>query len=209
MCERPIIFSTVMVRAIVEGRKTQTRRVVKWPIMSESDGAKRRLWTPDDIASLNDILKERAAHPNWRPTPYRLGMRLWVRETWATTEQSGDHPSDAYPVYRATDPGWENMEGWRWRSPIHMPRWASRLTLEVEAVRVERLQDISEEDARDEGVYACHSQSPGLEAEPYYRSLQSPQRLFSMLWNSINAKRGFPWASNPWVFVIDFSRVIG
>jgi len=128
--------------------------------------------------------------------PYgTIGDRLWVRETWAP------HPQDPSTIfYRATvesEPGIRVWDG-PWRPSIHMPRWASRITLEITGIRVERVQDISEEDARAEGVGA-HGGWNADETE-YGVNARGP---FSHLWDSINAKR-HPWASNPWVWVIEF-----
>ena len=130
------------------------------------------------------------------------GDRLWVRETWATTEQSGVHPSDAELVYRATDPGWESMEGWRWKPSIHMPRWASRITLEGTGVRVERLRDISEADAIAEGI----TWNQGIVQSGYGIDLStthvSARGAFRELWESIYGPGS--WNLDPWVWVTSF-----
>lgn len=161
MTERPILFSGPMVRAILDGRKTQTRRVAK-----DRD----------------------------KPCKYGIaGDRLWVRETWQSAAAMGVcHASDDYFVYRATDPDWETCEGWQWRPSIFMPRKASRITLEITDVRAERLQDITNKDARAEGLA---------------RGTVYPRMWFEDLWDSINAKRGFGWDVNPFVWVITFKKV--
>lgn len=152
--ERPILFSGPMVRAILEGRKTMTRRVA------------------NPMKAL--------------PCPYGVpGDLLWVREAWALTDQAGDHITDARVVYRATDPDWETMEGWKWRPSIFMPRWAARIWLRIVSRRLERLQQITGEDAYREG---CE-----------YRN------DFPVLWDELNAKRGVGWETNPWVWVIEFA----
>lgn len=199
MKERPVLFSGPMVRAILEGRKTQTRRVMKPQPVGETPFFDR--WARGDWDS--------------RPFPYgRPGDHLWVRETWASVydcpelpcceDGSGKHRRT---IYRATEP--HEIDNFAcsfscshdepgcasWRPSIHMPRWASRLTLEVTGVRVERLQDISEEDARAEGLALEGLILPGHAAG-----------CFSRLWDSINAKRA-SWASNPWVWVVSFRRV--
>ena len=148
MPDRPIIMSGDSVRAILAGRKTQERRLLRlrppYVLDERNDGT---LWPWDTAWSEGDDCSP------WMRCQYgEAGDGLWVRETWATTEQAGDHPSDARVVCRATDPDWATMDGWRWRSPLSMPRWASRLTLTLTDVRVERLQDISEADAVAEGV---------------------------------------------------------
>lgn len=177
MKEHPIIFSGPMVRAILEGRKTQTRRVAKY-------------------------------HTDVRYCQYgTTGDRLWVRENWNAQNQSGqwwhevkrdERPlhnwawtNPVFPAYESTPP--------RWLPSIHMPRAASRITLEVTGVRVERVQDISEDDARAEGVAPSivGGDMGGIEYRAGYQSL----------WDSINSKRGFGWDANPWVWVVEFRRV--
>lgn len=174
MKERPILFSGPMVRAILAGKKTQTRRVVK---------DLRWYEPPVKVAHIgNKVGTPEALCPYGQP-----GDRLWVKETWSTTEQAGDHVADAHVVYRATDPDWETMDGWKWRPSIYMPRWASRITLEIVSVRIERLKEISESDSIAEGC---------------------PSGCFSELWQSINGDTpGKRWADNPWVWVIEFRRI--
>jgi hypothetical protein len=206
--ERPILFSGPMVKAILEGRKTQTRRVmVPQPVPSKVFAGQmrwKRLCRPMDELALS--------------CPYgKPGDRLWVRETWAQIYRTGDYcirdegeffqcPCDGCRVEYRADTGnpypgeWpedmakEDDEAPRWRPSIHMPRWASRLTVELVNVRAERLQDISEEDAAAEGV-------------AFTKYLNANARFhFKELWDSINAKRGYSWDSNPWVWVLDFER---
>lgn len=184
MKERPIIFGAESVRAILEGRKTQTRRVIKpsWSRCLDLDD------DPDDRE------KARLGCPYGKP-----GNRLWVRETWGYTAKwppSLAKQQQALPTYKADQPD----GGHSWFSSIHMPRWASRITLEVTEVRVERLQEISPNDARDEGVPPYSPLHP-LPAALYY------QATFQDQWDALNAKRGFSWESNPWVWVVSFRRV--
>lgn len=175
MTERPIIFSGDMVRAILDGRKTQTRRVMK-PQPSPAD-----VFVGDHGLGMG---------PQFRCSYGQSGDRLWVRETWAceccgrTLEYRAVHGRCEGLSYRA-DGGTGGSSGWR--SPIHMPRWASRLTLDITEVRVQRVQEISEEDAVAEGV--------DIWAD------------FRPLWDSINAKRGFGWDVNPWVWALTFKPV--
>ncbi len=149
MAEKPILFSGEMVRAILAGRKTQTRRIVKgsedcegMDAVRDRDGVFYRGWWSSGRAtqSIEFIPK------------VNVGDTLWVRETWGlyNTEPS-DGPENAQVYYQATDGERHDLLHQRWRPSIHMPRWASRLTLEVTAVRVERLQDISGSDAKAEG----------------------------------------------------------
>lgn len=218
MTERPILFSAEMVRAILKGDKTQTRRVmkltslghIKAPIMY----GRRK---PDDRNAPD-------ACPYGAP-----GDALWVRETWAP------HPHGVMrcgAVYCA-EPGAVPDAG-RWRPSIHMPRWASRITLRITDVRVERLQDISEEDAKAEGATmrpACHGfqyRSPGWSMDwsevgkfshfaPGAQrgkkvfltesdvSLGSAKWAFASFWNTINGRSA--WDANTWVWVLSFERV--
>ncbi|WP_322038377.1 hypothetical protein [Burkholderia cenocepacia] len=213
MTERPILFSGPMVRAILEGRKTQTRRVVR----HQPPVATREVFTfhhPDprthywafDGGSLLD----------WsHPCPQgEIGDRLYVRET----RQHSNHPfgpyeSDCVVFYRADyldDPLGPDLEqsaeGIRreWRPSIHMPRAAARITLEITGVRVERLQSISESDARAEGVTIEEHHMRGYCAGAY----RPPSiRAFHDLWDSLNAARGHGWDVNPWVWVVEFRRI--
>lgn len=227
MAERPILFSGAMVRAILEGRKSQTRRVVKGrgsrglPEFHGGRGEENdpSAWGwffdgPDHhgYEVLARGLDERHDHGLVSmPCPYgEPGDRLWVRETWA------HDGSKAPPLYRAS---WQCKRDYpgvpcehgpdRWRPPIYMPRWASRLTLEVTGVRVERLNDISEEDAKAEGVERFDtgwrdysSERPG---EPTGACFAEARDSFRTLWESINGPDS--WAANPWVWVVEFKRV--
>lgn len=284
--ERPIPFIGPMVRAIFEGRKTQTRLVVSDRNSQGNFRASELLiddprtcvdhgpspaGNPGDyLHAYVDALKIEAKrgwkrgdcdsecierlYPRWMP-----GNRLWVKETWQMVDEDGE--ADASESLRsrlgATAP-FKGIQGsrpitWRavyradgeaehpnygpivWRRSIHMPRWASRLTLEVVAVRVERLQEISEADAIAEGasrreiqghsagwsmdwsrvgqlsrfaggIYQRGSEQPLTERDI---CLGSARMAFGSLWNSINAKRGHGWDANPWVWVIEFRRVDG
>lgn len=222
--ERPILFSGPMVRAILDGRKTQTRRLVKlrdpsgtysthdevgWPYSADEAGD----WSPD-------------------PCPYgETGDRLWVRESFAPVPCSGGcekYPEGFDPKvasvhqpnapdtgwrYRAT---WEKSHGGHWKPSIHMPRAACRIVLEVTGVRVERLLDISRDDAFAEGVEAVNPYKltpdlpPGMPA--CFRDYQDsgnwfsadPVASFRSLWKSINGAAS--WAQNPWVWVVKFRK---
>lgn len=193
MNEKPIIFSDESVRAILAGRKTQTRRVVRPQPIVEPDGRmhwKGIGWT---------YHYERLTHGTMlSKCPYGVpGDRLWVREKLARVEGG--------IVYA----GFISDKPLRWMSPIHMPRAYSRLTLEIVNIRVKRLQEISEEDAvaegleRDEaGFWFTKTSAP---KDMYFN--KNPKSIYAVLWDDINAKRGYPWASNPWVWVIEFGKV--
>lgn len=206
-------MSAPMVRAILEGRKTQTRRVVK-PMWGAHHA---QAWSHEGGRF------EYANNDGWHAcgaTVCRYGTtgdQLWVRETWAVDaplQQVRLENEDIMgpvgfghgPYFRA-DPVHENA-GLTWRPSIHMPRWASRITLEIVAVRVERLQEISQNDARAEGVthYTCgHPDCFGPKGEPGMH--YGPRRAYYELWNKLNAKRGYGWDMNPWVWVIEFKRL--
>jgi hypothetical protein len=194
MKERPILFSGPMVRAILEGRKTQTRRVVNLIGGPNNRG--------DEYINKGVLI-----HPLAGPyrCPYgKAGDRLWVRETfsaYAPQGQTGNWKTgeNVTYVYRADD---ADADVARWYPCIFLPRHASRITLEITEVRVERLQEISEADAGDEGAGIRLSDYPQWDGDPdCYR------KLFRVGWDGLNAKRGYSWESNPWVWVVEFKRL--
>lgn len=200
MKERGMIFNGEMVRAILDGRKTQTRRPIKWKqtrfteIGEREDGSKWP-WS-EDAEHACDF---------WHPCPFgAVGDRIWVRETWARYNIDQNSHDIAY---RATTPEDWPEEG-RWRPSIHMPRWASRILLEITNVRVERLNAISEEDARAEGIIDGGCLNCG-EPEPCGCANPEPDATdaFAYLWQSIYGQEN--WNANPWVWVIEFKRVEG
>lgn len=237
MAERPILFSGRLVRAILEGRKSQTRRVIQpQPEEATSDGLIGHPKLAGYFAPhvFGHCMAKLADCPYGRP-----GDRLWVRETWALGNPLSDGSQSQRVAYRA-DGRWGAWCGdgeggrlflphgyvaghapaasardargnWvglgafgdRWRPSIHMPRWASRIDLEVTGIRVERLADITEEDAKAEGVA-----EPAIAGRLYPSGRAAPirsyVRAFADLWDGINAKRGFGWAANPWLWVVDF-----
>lgn len=175
-----MIFNTEMVRALIDGRKTQTRRPVKFPVYDRNMGC--------ELAG-NELAGELAAGNYLNSAFGKPGHRIWVRETW--TPESIDAEDGSYsPDYRATASG-QPLDG-RWTPAIHMPRWASRITLEITSIRVERLRSMSQEDARAEGVIAA---SGPMEAGLAFREL----------WDSIYGPDS--WQANPWVWVIEFKRI--
>lgn len=218
--EHPILFSGPMVRAILEGRKTQTRRVVRIPLHGEPDaswvksihqdgGGNWVGWSIDAPATA-ELTKK--AYPNGEgfKCPYgRVGDRLWVRETFALlndlrTKDPGVYALQVGGFFRAEHPtGLYNDDGsdLMWRPSIFMPRRLSRLTLEITNIRVERLQQISEADAIAEGVDLV-----SMKDVPRQATL-SRRADYKQLWDKINAKRGYSWASNPWVWVVEFKRL--
>lgn len=183
MKERPIIFRAEMVRAILAGRKTQTRRIVKPLHMATVDSEQ---------------------FPILAMCPYGSpGDQLWVREAfihepadycWEASVSIPCRP--AFTVYRADHE--VDTRGAGWKPSIHMPRWASRITLEITDVRVERLQDISEADAKAEGVSMP-------DRTPTPPDFWSYQQEFRHLWEQINGPGS--WNANPWVWVIEFKKL--
>ena len=228
MKERPILFSTEMVRALLDGRKTMTRRLVK-PQPSKDDYT---LWTQNGGDKkdngkhrwgkvLNNLLE---ADKEMFSCPYgQIGDILWVRETWADLRGMG-FSIDDFPrlvAYKADskDEGLEIAKeyGIKWKPSIFMPRSASRISLRITNIRVERLNDITEEDAIREGVEK--NIEPGQESKwepdygykdytakdldgfPCFTAIDS----FKSLWGSINGENS--WAENPWVWVIEFEVI--
>ncbi|ECZ9315131.1 hypothetical protein AB7T25_003467 [Salmonella enterica] len=212
MKERGMIFNAEMVNAILSGRKTQTRRPIKWKqtrfteIAERDDGS---LWPwAEDCERGGDI---------WFACPFgEVGDRIWVRETWQVIHDHIDESSHVeYRTYAPSIPkekdrywhtvyaehfGDESREdrGFPWRPAIHMPRWASRITLEITDVRVERLRGLSEEDAKSEGIIpSAGGVLPGWEYRINFRDL----------WMDIYGTDN--WEANPWVWVIEFKRVEG
>ncbi|WKD48244.1 hypothetical protein [Microbulbifer spongiae] len=209
--ERPILFNGPMVRAILEGRKTQTRRIIgskKKPVdifiqdTQFIDGKEQSLGFEDENGGWFDTEEM---------CPYgHKGDRLWVRET----HHLSHHNALTYRADYNHNPFDEeecgedcSMVGEKWRPSIHMPRWASRIDLEITNIRVERLREVSPEDAYCEGVtremrngfgYACD------ESEEIFNMHQSKE-TFRFLWESIHGEGS--WDANPWVWVIEFKRV--
>ena len=230
---KPIIFSTENVKALLDGRKTMARLAIKpqpvligmtgWPTPILHIPKKGPLFPGSSDHTSVDV--------RWRFAPYRPGDVLWVRETWRVGawddegsicvdykadgfarrewlkisdcdlyeelwQQSSDDAREANATIDE-DGNYTWLPGQsptRWRSPVTMPREAARLFLRVKDVRVERVQDISEEDAKAEGVTAINNSECG------YRG------AFRELWNTLNAKRGFDWYTNSWVWVIEFEK---
>ena len=205
MKERPILFSGAMVRAILDGRKSQTRRVIK-------DFAIKRLSNRHEFATSGPHQLSMKETPGYAyveldsgalvglPCPYgQPGDRLWVREAFAVQQALWEMNHGPQPVHYLADSPKEQIEDYTGKPSIHMPRWASRITLEITGVRVERLQEISEADALAEGT------APSIVGRAFdhmkYRA------GFQTLWDSINAARGYGWEVNPWVWVIEFRRM--
>lgn len=232
--ERPILFSAPMVRAILDGRKTQTRRLMYVLTNNVRSACFDRRYPPPIALP--------PPHKVWSLSHWRhakLGDRLWVREAWqefwpeeitevrfAKPGRSGSParlPETMQVIYRADGemPAHPEYGKARWRSSIHMPRWASRITLEITGIRVERLQDISEADAIAEGIlpwgtsgkwWDCpsHTQIFGEgENIEWVRfegaRTKDPKEAYRAIWTNINGPES--WNESPWVWVIEFRRI--
>lgn len=207
MRERGIIFNAEMVRAILDGRKTQTRRIMKADCMEVAEMDDGSLWPWRENGE--------TCEDYWYSCPFGVvGDLLWVRETWQAIhdycDENGNVDERRYPRSIPKQRGnyWHPVyaESWGnecredrqfpWRPAIHMPRWASRITLEIVSIRVERLNDISEADAKAEGISPAVG---GVENGWEHRF------NFRELWMTIYGEDN--WQINPWVWVVEFKRV--
>lgn len=221
MADRPILFSAPMIRALLSSSKTQTRRVIKATKGAPIEALKP--FDPDVTGAPNDPLswgipfgEDGACHMSLGAWPemwcrFGIGDRLWVRENfaicpksaWALPKTVAPDDADMAAYYQAD---FDRCGRPRWKPSIHMPRWASRLTLIVTDVRVQRLQDISEVDAvaegvapfRDTGAYISPKHPDGK-----WRAGDNAYTMYRDLWNAINGPDA--WEANPWVSAISFS----
>ena len=226
MKERPILFTGPMVRALLDGSKTQTRRVVKpqpdngWGF----DWTYGRITSPHPKRGKFGAFIRRGVGTDFPETdlivcPHGMpGDRLWVREAWycddyrvqqgpyllPPDQNANDMREDGTLVYCADDPAPYEQEQPVWRPSIHMPRWASRITLEITGVRVERLQDISRSDAIAEGAPPSHPSIDRVSRELGF-AMDFSRSWYGQLWEQINGPNS--WAANPWVFVIEFKVI--
>lgn len=229
MRERPILFSGEMVRAILDGRKTQTRRAVKLSHGRTIEGGPIVEGSFDwyQVASRDGLIANYSRGVLLGQCPYGVpGDRLWVRESfWCVdspffecaqylyADEFEEYSKDSFDEYE-TGNSWAHEQGesfWNARTcglrhghipSIHMPRWASRLTLEITEVRVERLQEITADDCFAEG----HPARPEVSDDPQVHR-DAARDWYMDLWDSLNAKRAFGWITNPWVWVLSFKRV--
>lgn len=215
MKARPILFSAPMVRALLDDRKTQTRRIVKGAPTFDADYTAR--WFPNAIPPrlrLPDEWSWWSGPPHGQSCDFQAacpygapGDLLWVRERWQTEARWDRHaPSELrhdVPIYPAVEP--EVGCAGRSRAAMHMPRWASRLTLEITDVRVERLQAISRADAIAEGLQRLPASGRWVvEKGQQYAGLadHDPRQVYSWLWEAINGPDS--WTANPWVWALTF-----
>jgi hypothetical protein len=191
---KPILFSTAMVQAIRAGQKTQTRRVIKIDDAPEN-------WKIS-IAGTSIV---RTEPYDAKLSRYAPGDILWVRETWCKHQEYYNNGANVFPephfIFKA-----DGVKADKWRPAIFMPREAARIFLLVKDVRVERLQDITEEDARAEGVLWERARKIN-QLETSDSIYDNAKALFMRLWDNLNAKRGYGWDTNPWVWVISFERI--
>ena len=209
MKERGVIFNGEMVQAILDGRKTQTRRIMKpQPEPCPRGGH----WWPSNVFKTMLHVEDEMQNGKggWGglvgdACPFGdVGDRIWVRETWAEAGASApdlklyraNYPEHVPSIYENVPPA----EEIRWTPSIHMPRWASRILLEITGVRVERLNSISDADAKAEGC--CYGRGGGI---PDFAV--NPADHFPTLWASIYGEES--WKATPWVWVIEFKRVEG
>lgn len=231
--ERPILFSGPMVSAILDGRKTQTRRVVDW----REDTTHPAFRSPASYFAYSGQARDGRMQFTAYSASYvsvpgddrgcaeilchygQPGDLLWVRETWRVGSR------DRNTIWYRADDGVlvlpdsaENLSGKflgdRWRPSIHMPKWAARIWLRVTDVRVERLQEITEEDARAEGFTDTETVDHSTDGKPFGEGFTmgpmtewtSAAGNFARLWDTLNAARGYGWDTNPWVWRIAFER---
>ncbi|HBY7270869.1 TPA: hypothetical protein MI631_10865 [Klebsiella pneumoniae] len=228
MKERGMIFNAEMVRALLDGRKTQTRRPVKFPVLDKNLGC--------ELAG-NELAGELSAGNYLNSAFGKPGDRVWVRETWGVVSHELDEdgriqqwtpnrPATAihempfgngyysgHAIYAADgDFTWGDDDGYEdgrscWKPSIHMPKAASRILLEITDVRVERLNSIHDVDAMREGIQNLTTCSHADFGIPGVVNAQHPVRAFQLLWESIYGADS--WRANPWVWVIEFKRIEG
>lgn len=226
---KPIIFSDSRIEAIRQDQKTVTRRIVKWPVLGRRQpNHMQRLYLRENIAELF-----MACARGGSVCPHgQTGQVLWVREGWQIETGATANDLSALIRYRdlstrrvqmpSENPMSHGLAFDRWRSPIHMPRWASRLSLKVLSIRIEQLQEITPEDARKEGADFGSSGEHGLYAARYLTELMkhkgpgpkpefnppaaaNPLDLFKAQWAAIHGQTS--WDENPWVWRIEFERI--
>ncbi|MDM0478422.1 hypothetical protein QTH27_11580 [Clostridium perfringens] len=211
---KPILFNTAMVRAILDGEKTCTRRIIKKEIPEGYEPLGFVLYPTDETEFGNLVFGGKGANVYYAKPPYKVGDILYVRETWANTWTPD---GDVGFVYKANGepkdfPYWGNAKQGKhevWIPSIHMPKEASRIFLKVKSVRAERLKDITDEGCYQEGISgtsfydeAEHIQIAGIGLND---SLE--RTAFSLLWNSTVREEKYSWEGNPWVWIIGFKRI--
>ena len=225
MITRPVLFSGAMVRALLDGSKTQTRRIVKLPVEQDDSWVGGWKIVHKRVTQALETLNRLGGRPLGTDAvicPYgQPGDRLWVRETFLDTQGTGiEHRDESGLRHRyafAADcaPGSHGDQarkdyGLKWKPSIHMPRAANRILLEIVSVRVERLQGISEADCWAEGIETVDGLLDDLAiihlAKRMGRSFEDAAPTYAALWESINGAGS--WDENPWVWVVEFERVM-
>lgn len=202
MKEKPILFSTPMVKAILEGRKTMTRRIFKNPMKKYIGYRNRCAGLLDETSK---PLTEKEFYELY--SPYTKGDVLWVRETWSVIDWPDGTTARKYEtVYKATPPVRYPYKI-KWAPSIHLMKNKARLFLKVESVHVERLHAITETDAEKEGVEKIPLFIPGGKYSKGMIPQASYKAGFYKIWEELNGKREFGWDRNPWVWAIEFIRV--
>jgi hypothetical protein len=222
MKERSIRFFGEQIRAIIDGKKTQERRIIK--MVHRKDCPWKRDDNDREPYEWVETGDENSGHDYSSPCrciihncPYgEAGDMLWVKESFQIGHlkhekskeftllcATGDSDRDGTIFYAADD----ITRAPTWRPSIHMPRWASRITLKIESICVERLHDISEEDAQAEGLLPITGNPPRIVCNTPIDMNPTARELYKISWDGGNAKRGFDWDSNPYVWVIKFKRV--
>lgn len=205
MAIKPILFNTEMVRAILDGRKACTRRIVKDGI---PDGAmwRYKAFTPKGYITCRGVYADGYGEGFYK-LPYEPGDILYVRETWCGLPVNEAGHFRGHPIYYYKADGDLRPEGWRgaWHPSIHMPKEAARIWLKVTDVRVERLQDITEDGAKAEGANWKNGQNVGWEE----KMKRTATERFAEIWDSTIKKSDldrYGWVANPWVWAIQFER---
>lgn len=204
MSVKPILFNTDMVKAILDGRKTCTRRLVKFL------SGKNPKWT--GYIKDGSMLYNGKNEPCIRTQPYQPGDILYVRETWCALPVNEAGHMRGHSVYYYKTDGDLRPEGWRgnWHPSIHMPKEAARIWLKVTDVSVERLQDITEDGAKAEGIYTpnCRGCNATFRCD-FWNEGYNEFDEFMEIWDSTIKKSDidhYGWQANPWVWVIEFER---
>jgi hypothetical protein len=211
----PILFSTEMVQAILDGTKTQTRRVIKkQPDLEKHTHIKRAITLDGKDTEVFLYCSGNSIKAESVKCPYgQVGDVLWVRETWCLTTPFG--PEEYYFGYKTSSQAeikasekYDYYSPDEWKPSIHMPKEACRIFLQITNIRVERLKDISAEDAFREGINYSYDEEEGYKYWHYIKKKfgPSPIHSFQTLWESINGEES--WEANPWVWVIEFERTV-
>lgn len=219
---KPILFSKPMVKAILNGSKTQTRRIIKYSKKIKNPQIGFSCFNYHNEFEVRGIHENGAYGSSFFKMKYKVDDILWVRETWQHTRCLNLHPSDdnyGY-VYKADDQPWQDYEGWKWKPSIFMPKEACRIFLKVKKVRIERLKDITENDALSEGIETWIDERSGIrkfrdyisgneienpDSGPFSSYFNPAIASFRSLWQKIN---GFDnLISEPWVFVYEFELI--